>query len=119
MTKKFDPKITPGPWNTFKFHDDDEDELIQIVSMDFDTVCEFGDKEEGDQRSGTEPCGDNLKAILAVPEMLHVVNAARRVIDSFEEKFLVFEHLEGGLAILKLSEAIQALDEKHGTEGEN
>lgn len=103
--KTFDPKITPGPWGF------DESECFFIFDKHKEPVhfCYESD--------GVSP--EDLKAILAIPEMLEVVRAIR----NFLVKGLTVKSLkEAGIIInpelLLLEEALKTLDEKHGTEAE-
>ena len=105
MTKKFEPKITPGPWVT-----------TEQNKFKLEWVDNAGNRMEllpGDKQ-----------LILASPDMLEVVKAARKVIrytapfpkdlpssmtlDTIESYKKRYEEA--------LREAIQALDDKHGTE---
>lgn len=116
MNKKFDPKITKGPW-CIKEKGKYSEELIVIQNEAEEIICDFGDEEQYYPTQGTEPNDEDLKAILAIPEMLEVIKAARITIDTSD-----FENDAGGFVVvptnpmIHLSLAIQKLDEKHGDE---
>lgn len=100
MTKKFNPKITPGPWDIFE-----DREFSGVYSGNGETIFKIQNNED----FHNFPYGNDLSAILAIPEMLAVVRAAREI-SSFS--------LNWKEDVDVLQRAIQKLDEKHGTEVE-
>ena len=90
MTKIFDPKISPAPWESLM------DEFLGPICSDHHST------------NGIPDC-DNDKAVLAIPEMLEVVKAAQKYFnteDAFNELNLLRE----------LKKKLDELNEKHGTE---
>lgn len=113
MNKIFDPKITQGPWR-IREEKKYSAELIAIENESCDLVCDFGDAEKYYPTQGTEPNNEDLKAILAVPEMLEVVKTAQRVSDYSRKNEDVT--IELCLFLHDLAESLQKLHKKHGTD---
>lgn len=98
MTKIFNPKITPGPWEVHQKLNVTAPKLRGIATNAFSS----------NQDGAFEESLENMIAIAAVPELLKVLEAARKVlkkgpIPPFGPK-------------AELYAAIKALDEKHGKE---
>lgn len=121
MNKKFDPKITKGPW-CIKEKEKYSEELIVIQNEAEEIICDFGDEEQYYPTQGTEPNDEDLKAILAIPEMLEVIKAARELypidLDLLELKDVSSLQILNELLISVecVCNAIKKLDEKHGDE---
>lgn len=121
MNKKFDPKITKGPW-CIKEKGKYSEELIVIQNEAEEIICDFGDEEQYYPTQGTEPNDEDLKAILAIPEMLEVIKAARELypidLDLLELKDVSSLQILNELLISVecVCNAIKKLDEKHVAE---
>ncbi len=106
MKKIFDPKITQGPWR-IREEKKYSAELIAIENESCDLVCDFGDAEKYYPTQGTEPNNEDLKAILAIPEMLCVIKKSRALIKSRNFQGVCDEEIE-------LENALKKLDKIHG-----
>lgn len=104
MNKKFDPKITKGPWY-----------MAQITGVFLSDKNELTFK----QNAITD---DYRKAFMAIPEMLEVIKAARELypidLDLLELKDVSSLQILNELLISVecVCNAIKKLDEKHGDE---